>query len=84
VNCVRHPDRPVSPLDLGDRFCAECFYSAWNAGARWADAHWADQPHERAEGSNAPHELDRYTQEGLDVVKAHRGEYKRKPGDSDV
>ena len=44
AKCVRHPDRPVTPFDVGDKFCIECFTKAWNAGARWADAHWADAP----------------------------------------
>ena len=55
---------------------------AWNDGAGTADATWWQQPHERPEGSNAPNRFDRHAQDGLDVVKAHRGEYKRQPGDT--
>ena len=44
AKCRRHPDRPVTPFDMGDKFCIECFTKAWNAGAHWADEHWADDP----------------------------------------
>jgi len=71
--CVRHPDRPVSALDLGDRLCTECFFRAWNAGARWAGAHWADTP-------VTPY-ADEQSTDGRSILKDHQGFYKRKPGD---
>jgi len=52
---------------------------AWNAGARFADAHWADQPHERSRG-NAPHR-DELSPDGRSPYLEYQGYYKRKPGD---
>lgn len=69
----------MSALDIGDAFCEECFINAWNAGARFADAHWADQPHERSRG-NAPHR-DELSPDGRSPYLEYQGYYKRKPGD---
>ena len=44
MNCRCHGDRPIYEEDMGDQFCKESFFKAWNAGAAWADAHWADMP----------------------------------------
>ena len=74
MNCRRHPDRPVSPLDMGDGFCTECFIRAWNQGAAWADAHWADEPSTRYQDEESP--------DGRNILKDHQGFYKRQPGDS--
>ena len=45
MNARCHPDRPEHSENYGDdHFCTECFFKAWNAGAAWSDAHWADDP----------------------------------------
>ena len=49
MNCRCHGDRPVYKEDMGDQFCEESFFKAWNAGAAWADKHWADAPDPRSQ-----------------------------------
>ena len=44
ILCSNNDGEPVSALDMGDGFCTRCFIRAWNQGAAWADAHWADTP----------------------------------------
>jgi hypothetical protein len=44
MSCRNHGDRPVYEEDMGDQFCGECFFKAWNAGAAWADANWSNNP----------------------------------------
>jgi hypothetical protein len=68
--CIRHPDREVTPFDVGDQYCRECFMKAWSAGAAWADAHWDDRP-------AAPYK-DEQSTDGRSILRDHRGEYRRK------
>lgn len=42
--CKNHPEREIDERGRADRFCSECYIKAWNAGARVADATWADDP----------------------------------------
>ncbi len=43
ASCKNHPNR-MNVAPFPDRLCDECFAAAKNAGARQADAHWADDP----------------------------------------
>lgn len=44
--CRNHPGQVIDDRARasGDRLCSVCYLQAWNAGARQADAHWADDP----------------------------------------
>lgn len=42
TDCVRHPGVPVA--EPNDYWCAECVRRQEQAGAAWADKHWADNP----------------------------------------
>lgn len=52
--CKNHPERDVTPFDVGDNFCRECFMKAENAGARQADATWHQPPTIRPQDERAP------------------------------
>ena len=51
--CKNHPERLIDPMGRPDWLCRECYINAWNAGARQADAHWADNPQQRAENEKS-------------------------------
>lgn len=55
--------------DMGDKFCIECFNRAWNTGAAWADAHWADVQAERYQDARCP--------DGRSIALDHQGHYTR-------
>ena len=71
--CRRHPGVEVTPYDMGDNFCLECFMRAWNAGARYADAHWADNPQQPYADEQSP--------DGRNILQEMQGHYKRAPGE---
>lgn len=47
LHCRKHPERLIDDRARPERMCAECYIAAWNAGARYADKHWADDPPSR-------------------------------------
>jgi hypothetical protein len=64
MKCVRHPEREVTPFDVGDQYCRECFMRAWNG------THYIAAP-------NSPH-ADEQSTDGRSILRDHRGEYRRK------
>ena len=72
TDCVRHPGVPVA--EPNDYYCAACVQRQWNAGAAYADAHWADTPQTRYQDERSP--------DGRSILKDHQGFYKRDDNES--
>ena len=67
--CRNHPERVIDERGRWDCFCTECYINAWNAGARQADATWADRPRTRYQDERAP--------DGRSIYADHQGYYRR-------
>ncbi len=77
--CKRHPEREIDPDGRADRLCTECLEMACNEGARWADAHWADNPNPAARPLALPERSTDGRYIGLEYSHANVVDLSEKP-----